>query len=62
MCGDAAALSIGDPISWEGRACVLRGIDPMSVSDRRVELEDVESGERFRVPLSELCRARRDPS
>jgi len=55
MCGDAAALSIGDPVQWDGRPCVLRGIDPMSVADRRVELEDAHSGERFRVLLADLC-------
>jgi hypothetical protein len=55
VCGDAAALSLGDPVPYGGRDCVVRGVDPMSVAARRVELEDVESGERFRVLLSELC-------
>jgi hypothetical protein len=33
---------------------VLRGLDPMSVDERRALLEDVETGERFWVPLAEL--------
>ena len=33
----------------------MRGIDPMSVADRRVELEDVDTGERFRIDFAELC-------
>jgi len=47
-------MRIGDPITWQGRQYVLRGLDPMGISDRRAELEDVETGERIRVPVSEL--------
>ncbi len=57
MSGDRSRLVVDEPLSWRGRDCVVRGIDPMGVSPRYVELEDVQTGERFRVPLDEL----RDP-
>jgi hypothetical protein len=47
-------MEIGDPVTHQGRPCVLRGLDPMSVDERRALLEDVETGERFWVPLAEL--------
>jgi hypothetical protein len=47
-------MRIGDPVTYEGRRYVLRGLDPMGVPDRRAEIEDAETGERFRVPVSEL--------
>ena len=55
MCGGVAALTIGDPIRWRERSWILRGFDPMSVAERRAELEDEDSGERERVPLAEIC-------
>jgi hypothetical protein len=55
MCRDRIRLVRDDPVSWRGRDCVVRGLDPMSVSEQRVELEDVASGERFRIRLAELC-------
>ena len=54
---DLAALQIGDFVTWRGRLCVLRGIDPMSVPVRRAEVEECASGERMRPPLSELTPA-----
>jgi hypothetical protein len=33
---------------------VLLGHEPMSVPDRRAEVEDPATGERFHVPLDEL--------
>jgi hypothetical protein len=51
---DPAAFQIGDFVSWRGKLCVLRGIDPMSVAERRADVEDGASGERFRPPLAEL--------
>jgi hypothetical protein len=47
-------MAIGDHVLHRGRRYRLRGIDPMSVSDRRAELEDLETGERVRVPLDEV--------
>ncbi len=55
MCSDRIRLVLDEPVSWRGRDCVVRGVDPMSVAERRVELEDVETGERFRIPVDELC-------
>ena len=47
-------MEIGDFVTYEGRGYVLRGLDPMSVDDRRAELEDIRTGERVWVPLTEL--------
>jgi hypothetical protein len=55
MCGKRSQVVLGQPVSWRGRDCVVRGIDPMSVVEQRVELEDVDTGERFRIRLDELC-------
>ena len=44
-------MAIGDHVLYQGRRYRLRGIDPMSVSERQAELEDLETGERVRVPL-----------
>jgi hypothetical protein len=49
-----AAMKIGDLVTYQGRAYVLRGLEPMSVPNRRVELEDPESGEVIVVPLTEV--------
>ncbi len=47
-------MRIGDLVTYHGRACYLRGLDPMSVSRRRAQLEDAETHERFEVPLEEV--------
>ena len=47
-------MRIGDTITWKGRRYVLRGLEPMSVPNRCVELEDEETGERVEVPVAEL--------
>ena len=47
-------MKIGDLVTFRGRSCYLRGLDPMSVSDRRAELEDACTGERFAAPLDEV--------
>jgi hypothetical protein len=49
-----AAVEIGDLVNYRGKAYVLRGLEPMSVPDRRVELEHPESGEVVVVPLAEV--------
>ena len=47
-------MAIGDHVLYNGRRYLLIGIDPMSVTDRRAELEDLETCERVRVPLDAL--------
>ena len=47
-------MAIGDLVLYNGRRYYLRGIDPMSVSDRRALLEDAETGEYVRVPYAEV--------
>ena len=55
VCGRRAAdMRIGDPVTYQGRRYVLRGLDPMGVPDRNADLEDVETGERIRVPVADL--------
>jgi hypothetical protein len=49
-----AAMKIGDLVTYQGRAYILRGLDPMGVPDRRAELEDPASGEYISVPLAEV--------
>lgn len=47
-------MRIGDHLAYEGRHYVVRGLDPMGVAERRVDLEDVETGESIRVPIAAL--------
>jgi hypothetical protein len=47
-------MEIGDLATYQGCAYVLRGLDPMGVTDRYVELEDPETGEHISVPLAEV--------
>jgi hypothetical protein len=47
-------MEIGDLVTYQGRAYVLRGLEPMSVPDRRADLEDPETGEEISVPLTEV--------
>jgi len=51
-----AAMEIGDLVTYQGRAYVLRGLEPMSMPNRRAELEDPESGEVVVVPLAEVSQ------
>jgi hypothetical protein len=50
----AVLMRIGDKVIHQGRVLVLLGHDPMSVPDRRAEVEDPATGERFYVPLDDL--------
>jgi hypothetical protein len=50
-------MRIGDKVIHQGRVLVLLGHDPMSVPDRRAEVQDPVTGERFHVPLDELREA-----
>jgi hypothetical protein len=47
-------MKIGDLVTYQGRAYVLRGLEPMSVPDRRAELEDPETGEHLSVPFEDV--------
>ena len=47
-------MEIGDIVIYRGRQHVLLGLDPMSVDRRRAELEDLVTGERIWVPVSEV--------
>jgi hypothetical protein len=47
-------MEIGDLVIHDGTSYVLRGLEPMSVPDRRAELADPENGEIVRVPVAEL--------
>jgi len=54
-------MRIGDPVIYHGRELTLRGIDPMSVPERRAEVEDPDTGERFTVAFDELEEASPGP-
>jgi hypothetical protein len=47
-------MKIGDPVLHEGRRYFLRGLDPMSVPNRRAMLEDAQTGEQTTAPVTEL--------
>jgi hypothetical protein len=49
-----AAMKIGDLVLYQGRPYYLRGLDPMSVPDRRAVLEDADTGEEASAPVDEL--------
>jgi len=49
-----AAMKINDLVLYLGRLHYLRGLDPMSVPDRRAILEDAETGEEVSAPVAEL--------
>ena len=47
-------MELGSAVTYRGRVCVLRGLDPMSVDERRALLEDELTGDRFWVPLQDV--------
>jgi hypothetical protein len=47
-------MNIGDLVLHQGRRYYLRGLDPMSLPDRRAMLEDAETGEQVSVPFEEI--------
>jgi len=49
-----AAMRIGDRVLYDGRLYVLRGVEPMSVDERKAEIEDPETGERLKVLWDEI--------
>ena len=47
-------MRIGDQVIYHGIVLVLAGHEPMSVPERRAQVEDPASGERFNVAYDEL--------
>jgi hypothetical protein len=47
-------MEIGDLVTYNGKSYVLRGLEPMSVPDRRAEIEDPDTGESLSVPFALL--------
>jgi hypothetical protein len=47
-------MRIGDQVIYHGIVLVLAGHEPMSVPERRAQVEDPASGERFDVAYAEL--------
>jgi hypothetical protein len=52
-----AAMNIGDLVLYQGRSYYLRGLDPMGVPERRVILEDPETGEEIVALAGEVSPA-----
>jgi hypothetical protein len=55
----AAYMQLGSLVIHKGQPYYLRGLDPMSVSDRQAELEDAFTGARVFVSLDEVEEHRR---
>jgi hypothetical protein len=49
-------MEIGEVLNYGGRSYVLLGMEPMSVPDRKAELQDVETGEIRSVPCEILAQ------
>jgi hypothetical protein len=49
-------MRIDSLVTYRGRPYYLRGIDPMSVTDRRAELEDAFTHERISVLLDDVVQ------
>ena len=56
-----AAMKIGDLVLYQGRPYYLRGLDPMGVPERRVILEDPETGEEFAALAGEVSAVEPGP-
>jgi hypothetical protein len=52
-------MNIGDLVVHDGKLYLLRGVEPMSVDERKAELEDPATGERLRVLCAEIEEAPR---
>ena len=50
-------MEIGDLVTHHGETYVLRGLDPMSVPNRRAVLEHAVSGECSQVAFAEISPA-----
>jgi hypothetical protein len=49
-------MEIGKVLNYDGRTYVLLGMEPMSVPDRKAELQDTETAEVVRIPCSLLAQ------
>jgi len=47
-------MRIGDTVLYQEQEYILRGLDPMSVPDRKAELLDPRTGTIVRVPLAQV--------
>ncbi|HEX3266391.1 MAG TPA: hypothetical protein VHQ98_00245 [Gaiellaceae bacterium] len=47
-------MKIGDLVLYLGRYYYLRGLDPMSVSNRQAFLEDAATGKERTAPVDEI--------
>lgn len=47
-------MGLEETVIHKGRPHLVRGLQPVSVADRRVLIQDLESGEHRWVPLGEL--------
>jgi hypothetical protein len=61
MMSSTAAMKIGDLVLYQGRPYVLRGLDPMGVPERRVILEDPQTGQEVAAPADEVSLAEPRP-
>jgi hypothetical protein len=61
MMFSTAAMKLGDLVLYQGRPYYLRGLDPMSVPDRRVILEDPKTGEELTAPADDVSTAEARP-
>jgi hypothetical protein len=50
-------MKIGEVLTYDGRSYVLLGLEPMSVPDRRADLEDAETGEIVSIPCALLLQS-----
>jgi hypothetical protein len=57
MMSSTAAMKIGDLVLYQGRSYYLRGLDPMGVPERRVILEDPETGEEIAALAGDVSPA-----
>jgi hypothetical protein len=48
---------VGATVSYEGRSYRVRGFEPMSLPNRKAELEELATGARRWVPLNQLTPA-----
>ena len=55
-------MRLGETVIHDGRPLVLRGVDPLGVSDPLAEVEDPATGEQLAVPLDELEPAHGTPA
>jgi len=50
-------MEIGEVLNYNGRTYVLLDMEPMSVPDRKAELQDTETGEIASVPCAVLAQS-----